>query len=133
VVAPARDSQSERSVRPPDESDLRIAREVARRSLPPTPLVRSDKLHPSAWIKVESAQPTGSFKPRGAAVAIEYVLELGVREVQEYNAVLAKALAEGLDDRDASPRDRNVQAGTVAVRFSGLDDERVATELRSPD
>jgi threonine dehydratase len=47
--------------------DVRRAREVIGRHLPPTPLRRSFALRPrQAFLKLECWQPTGSFKVRGA-------------------------------------------------------------------
>lgn len=51
-----------------------------------TPLYRLPRLGralglPDLWLKDEGAQPTGTFKARGAAVAISRARELGVRAV----------------------------------------------------
>lgn len=58
-----------RSVRLPTEEDFARAREVIARHLEPTPLLRTS-LRKSAWLKMESFQPTGSFKVRGALAAM---------------------------------------------------------------
>jgi threonine dehydratase len=58
-----------RSVRRPTREELDQAREIVARGLPPTPLAATrDEL--SGWsLKLESMQPTGSFKVRGALTA----------------------------------------------------------------
>jgi threonine dehydratase len=55
-----------RSVRFPSSADLDHARSAVSRYLPPTPLLRSG----TTWLKLESLQPTGSFKVRGAIAAV---------------------------------------------------------------
>jgi threonine dehydratase len=46
------------------------ARKVVARHLEPTPVVLSPALGPNVVLKLETAQPTGSFKVRGALVAV---------------------------------------------------------------
>jgi threonine dehydratase len=58
-----------RSVPFPTEDDFAAAREVIDRYLTPTPLVPS-AVRRSGWLKLESFQPTGSFKVRGALAAL---------------------------------------------------------------
>lgn len=58
-----------RSVPFPTEDDFASAREVVSRLLTPTPLIPSG-VRRRGWIKVESFQPTGSFKVRGALAAM---------------------------------------------------------------
>lgn len=60
-----------RPVTPPTADDVRRAAEVVGRHLAPTPLV-SDPLggHPHLHLKLETFQPTGSFKVRGALNAL---------------------------------------------------------------
>ena len=58
-----------RSVSLPTEEDFAAAREVIGRHLPPTPLVPSP-IRRNGWLKLESFQPTGSFKVRGALAAM---------------------------------------------------------------
>lgn len=55
-----------REVRWPTASDLEAARQAVHRYLAPTPLIRSG----SSWFKLETLQPTGSFKVRGAIAAL---------------------------------------------------------------
>ena len=45
------------------------AREVIAAALPPTPLIASPGLGQGVHLKLESFQPTGSFKVRGALAA----------------------------------------------------------------
>lgn len=59
-------SHATRQVRHPDTSDLQHARDAVRRALRPTPLIQSGDI----WLKLETLQPTGSFKVRGAVAAL---------------------------------------------------------------
>lgn len=59
-----------RSVRPPTAGDLRHAARVVAQYLTPTPLVASPGLGAGVHLKLEVAQPTGSFKVRGALAAL---------------------------------------------------------------
>jgi threonine dehydratase len=54
--------------RPPDRRDLAAAGRAVRTHLAPTPLIEADL--PATWLKLETLQPTGSFKVRGAVAAI---------------------------------------------------------------
>ena len=65
-----------RHVDVPTASDLHQARMVTQHHLAPTPLVRIGT-GPERWLKLESLQPTGSFKVRGALTALS---ALGDRE-----------------------------------------------------
>src|SRR4051794_18123170 len=58
-----------RTVHLPTVDDVVAARDVIDRHLAPTPLIRSAALG-SVALKLESVQPTGSFKVRGALVAV---------------------------------------------------------------
>lgn len=58
-----------RSVRLPTEDDFAAARETVAHHLEPTPLIPTS-LRRSTWLKMESFQPTGSFKVRGALAAM---------------------------------------------------------------
>jgi len=60
----------ERAISPPTPADLRAAEAVVRERLRPTPLVPAPVLGPDVWLKVETLQPTGSFKVRGALAAL---------------------------------------------------------------
>ncbi|WP_248961073.1 threonine ammonia-lyase [Sphaerisporangium perillae] len=61
-----------RTVLPPEPSDLDRAWREIRERLIPTPVVATD-LAPGALLKLESFQPTGSFKVRGALSALTAV------------------------------------------------------------
>lgn len=63
-----------RTVPVPTSTDLAAAREVIARHLKPTPLVSSAD---GAWLKMETFQPTGSFKVRGALVALSTIAATG--------------------------------------------------------
>jgi threonine dehydratase len=54
--------------RPPTPEELQHAREVVARHLVATPVVKTS-LSDAAWLKLETLQPTGSFKVRGALAA----------------------------------------------------------------
>jgi threonine dehydratase len=57
----------------PEMSAVREAQQLLRQYFPPTPLVRAPSLSgPNAdvYLKLETALPTGSFKPRGALYAL---------------------------------------------------------------
>jgi len=55
-----------RRVRSPARGEVLDAEKRIRPLLPPTPLVESPELAPRALLKLETFQPTGSFKVRGA-------------------------------------------------------------------
>ena len=56
-----------RVVQMPTASDLQAGeRGAVRGALAPTPTVAAPALGPQAWLKLETLQPTGSFKVRGA-------------------------------------------------------------------
>lgn len=59
-----------RTVPVPTTDDLATARDLVARYLRPTPLVPT---HDGAWLKLESLQPTGSFKVRGALTALSVI------------------------------------------------------------
>jgi threonine dehydratase len=58
-----------RHVEAPTDADLEAAWATVAARLAPTPLVASP-LAPDAWLKLETLQPTGSFKVRGALAAL---------------------------------------------------------------
>lgn len=53
------------------------ARELLRRHFPPTRLAAAPSLGPDVYLKLETELPTGSFKVRGALVALSRRLERG--------------------------------------------------------
>jgi len=59
-----------RPVEEPTVADLLRAGDLVSRHLPPTPVVASPLLGADVALKLESFQPTGSFKVRGALVAV---------------------------------------------------------------
>jgi threonine dehydratase len=64
----------------PSLDKVREAETLIRRYFPPTPLLAAPSLSRSgcaAYLKVETGLPTGSFKPRGALVALAAQLERG--------------------------------------------------------
>ena len=57
----------------PEMSAIREAQQLLRQYFPPTPLVRAPSLNgqdTEVYLKLETALPTGSFKPRGALYAL---------------------------------------------------------------
>lgn len=63
-----------RQVRRPTADDLTEAASVIARYLRPTPLVAAPELGDNVWLKLETMQPTGSFKVRGALAALASVM-----------------------------------------------------------
>lgn len=59
-----------RAVRHPTDADFDAALRVVRAQLPPTPLVSSPALGAGIWLKLETLQPSGAFKVRGALAAL---------------------------------------------------------------
>ena len=59
-----------RTVRIPTAGDVVAARDVIARHLEVTPVVRNPALGPNIVLKLETLQPTGSFKVRGGLVAV---------------------------------------------------------------
>lgn len=56
----------------PTADDLDAARQIVSRHLLPTPLIASGE---RSWLKLESLQPTGAFKVRGALAALSGIEE----------------------------------------------------------
>jgi threonine dehydratase len=59
-----------RDVEIPGPAHLEAAWKAVRRHLPLTPVVAAPQLGPSVSVKVETVQPTGSFKVRGGLAAV---------------------------------------------------------------
>jgi threonine dehydratase len=71
-------------LRPPDARELAAAWDAVGATLEPTPLIPTDLPSPlgtvPGWLKLETMQPTGSFKVRGAIAALQ-TLPPGARAV----------------------------------------------------
>jgi threonine dehydratase len=67
---------SPRPVREPRADEVIRARDVVSRHLAPTPVISSPLLGDRVVLKLECLQPTGSFKVRGALVAIANAMAL---------------------------------------------------------
>jgi threonine dehydratase len=63
-----------RRVDPPEQSHNDAAWDVVRRHLAVTPVVTAPQLGPNVSLKVETFQPTGSFKVRGGLAAVSATL-----------------------------------------------------------
>ena len=59
-----------RRVAPPTAADLDAAWAVVSERLAPTPLLRAPALGDDVHLKLETLQPTGSFKVRGGLAAL---------------------------------------------------------------
>jgi threonine dehydratase len=64
-----------RDVAQPEPHQFESAWKVVRRFLAVTPIVEAPQLGPSVVVKVETVQPTGSFKVRGGLAAVAATLE----------------------------------------------------------
>jgi threonine dehydratase len=64
-----------RDVALPEPHQFESAWKVVRRFLAVTPIVEAPQLGPSVVVKVETVQPTGSFKVRGGLAAVAATLE----------------------------------------------------------
>ena len=64
-----------RHVDVPGPASLEAAWKAVRRFLPVTPVVRAPQLGASVSVKVETVQPTGSFKVRGGLAAVSATLD----------------------------------------------------------
>lgn len=64
-----------RHVEVPDNDVLRKAADLVHRYLAPTPVVAAPALGEGVVLKLESMQPTGSFKARGALVAVSAAMD----------------------------------------------------------
>jgi threonine dehydratase len=93
---------STRAVRPPTREQLAAAANVVKTTLAATPLVAAADLGRQAWLKVETLQPTGSFKIRGALAAMAAAPDGPVVTASAGNHGLALARAAGLLGRDAT-------------------------------
>ena len=74
-------SAATRAVAAPTAADLERAYAVVKAHLPPTPLLPLERPGGEIWCKLETAQPTGSFKVRGGLAALSAYAAPGVRVV----------------------------------------------------
>jgi threonine dehydratase len=93
---------SARPVRPPTTEQLTAAEEAVRATLAPTPLVAAPDLGERVWLKLETLQPTGSFKIRGALAAMAAAPDGQVVTASAGNHGLAVARAAVLLGREAT-------------------------------
>ena len=112
MASPPATSARRRQVRPPRPDEMRAAAAVVAAHLRPTPLVpvRLPGVDAEVLVKLESLQPTGSFKVRGALAA-----------VAAYGA--AGPAAPGAPGDDGAPATRVVTASAgnhgLGVAFAG--------------
>jgi threonine dehydratase len=111
-----------RVVRVPEASEIATAAVVVRRHLAVTPVVAAPDLGLDTWLKLETLQPTGSFKVRGALVAVTAALE---RDAQAA-IVTGSAGNHGLGIAFAA--DRLGAAATIVVPANASEAKRRAIE-----
>lgn len=93
---------SKRGVRPPTREQLAAAAHVVKATLAATPVVATSNLGEEAWLKIETLQPTGSFKIRGALAAMAAAPDGPVVTASAGNHGLALARAAVLLGREAT-------------------------------
>jgi threonine dehydratase len=93
---------SDRPVRPPTAHQLTAAAEAVGAALAPTPVVAAPELGERVWLKLETLQPTGSFKIRGAVAAMAAAPVGRVVTASAGNHGLALARAAMLLGREAT-------------------------------
>jgi threonine dehydratase len=93
---------SKRGVRPPTREQLAAAAHVVETTLAATPVVATSNLGEEAWLKIETLQPTGSFKIRGALAAMAAAPDGPVVTASAGNHGLALARAAVLLGREAT-------------------------------
>jgi threonine dehydratase len=93
---------SKRGVRPPTREQLAAAARVVKTTLAATPVVATSNLGEEAWLKIETLQPTGSFKIRGALAAMAAAPDGPVVTASAGNHGLALARAAVLLGREAT-------------------------------
>jgi threonine dehydratase len=89
-------------VRPPTGEQLATAADVVRTVLAPTPVVAAPDLGERVWLKLETIQPTGSFKIRGALAAMATAPHGPVVTASAGNHGLALARAAVMLGREAT-------------------------------
>jgi threonine dehydratase len=93
---------SKRGVRPPTREQLAAGARVVKTTLAATPVVATSNLGEEAWLKIETLQPTGSFKIRGALAAMAAAPDGPVVTASAGNHGLALARAAVLLGREAT-------------------------------
>ena len=113
-----------REVRTPGVDDVLAAREVIARHLRPTPIVASPSLGTGVVLKLETLQPTGSFKVRGALAAVDRVHDRPLVTASAGNHGLGVAYAATAYGAEATVV---IPTNASAVKRAAL--ERYAVEL----
>ena len=111
-----------RAVRVPDASEIPAAGAIVREHLAVTPVIPAPLLGPDTWLKLESLQPTGSFKVRGALVAVTAALARDRRS----SIVTASAGNHGLGIAYAA--DRLGATATIVVPANASEAKLAAIE-----
>jgi threonine dehydratase len=111
-----------RTVRVPEASEIAAAAAVVRGHLAVTPTIPAPGLGRDTWLKLETLQPTGSFKVRGALVAVTAALE---RDPQA-TIVTGSAGNHGLGIAFAA--DRLGATATIVVPANASEAKRSAIE-----
>jgi threonine dehydratase len=111
-----------RPVRVPDASEVVAAAAVVSRHLAATPVVPAPLLGADVWLKLETLQPTGSFKVRGALVAVTAAMARN----RSTRIVTASAGNHGLGIAFAA--DRLDAAATVVVPINASEAKQAAIE-----
>ena len=111
-----------RAVRVPDASEIPAAGAIVREHLAVTPAIPAPLLGPDTWLKLESLQPTGSFKVRGALVAVTAALARDRRS----SIVTASAGNHGLGIAYAA--DRLGATATIVVPANASEAKLAAIE-----
>jgi threonine dehydratase len=93
---------SNRRVWPPSAEQLSAAAEAVSTTLIPTPVVPASGLGEGVWLKLETLQPTGSFKIRGALAAMAAARHGPVVTASAGNHGVALARAAEMLGRDAT-------------------------------
>ena len=91
-----------RTVRVPTIDDVVAARDIVDRHLHATPVVRSPLLGSDVGLKLETLQPTGSFKVRGGLVAVAHVRDRRIVTASAGNHGLGVAYAATQYGADAT-------------------------------
>lgn len=89
-------------MRPPTREQLAAGAHVVKATLAATPVVATSNLGEEAWLKIETLQPTGSFKIRGALAAMAAAPDGPVVTASAGNHGLALARAAVLLGREAT-------------------------------